>query len=244
MLRAQRDSGRVRNAIVVGVVLILGGVQRQAVAEPLPVTSQPFPDLDITNILVNYTAATGLFTATGQAMDTYLYDGLDYYPISGGTFNLTVQLDPATGNVISSSENTISVTGTISGVASGTLLTGPVTNFGFGNAGDSDFEFYFLATSGGLMNYFSPHGTVALNAGNALNFPGNFETNFTNVQYVEYGGQRYAYGTGVADCYMSPEPSGMAACSSLGLVGVVCGACVMWRRKARPAGRDIIGAGS
>ena len=114
---------------------------------------------------------------------------------TGGFVNGFLVMD---GNVASVGANT------------GVLLTGTLTQFGFGTAADQQLEFKFTVTGGALASrYGSTAGVIATGTG----FSGSFST--TDWQNATPGN-----GNGTSDTFAVPEPATMLVL----LVGAAAGA--------------------
>ena len=115
-----------------------------------------------------------------MAYQLYGIAGAGPYAISvTGTYDLSAQINKATGQLISGS---IYIGGTIpslAGVSSGTLLTGTLTNFGFGDSGGDFFQFLVNVTGGDLAHYYSGPMGIQVNANNS-GFTGSFLTSFAS----------------------------------------------------------------
>jgi len=223
-----------KRPIILGVFLLtlglIAGGRRRADAEHIFPPPQLQPDIVSTYVLVDYEALSGVFTASGYAK-TVDYDGVAPYDyrIDGGTFDISMALDQDTGEQIG---GTVAIGGTITevGATSGSLLTGPITAFGFPDPpGGKIFQFLFHVTGGDLADDFSPTGAIVLNTV-ASGFAGDFHSDFSNAQTM-YG---ITYGVGTADTFLTPQPSSLTAMSFLGPAGVLYGLWA-WRRRRRKA---------
>lgn len=74
--------------------------------------------------------------------------------IADGDYNITATIDEF-GNA---TDGSLTIQGTIAalGYASGTLLTGDLTDFGFPDAGGDPLEFLFVVTGGDAFDLFGP----------------------------------------------------------------------------------------
>lgn len=190
-----------------------------APANSLNLEQRP-PDIYSNYILVNYTAATKDFTASGFSFtfdldgnsppDYNIVDGMNY---PGGTWDITAKIDN-NGDPLSGS---LTITGYIPSLlgsqGTGTLLTGTLSEFGFPNAGGDPLEFVFTNIGGDLAQYYDGANVVLQYTG----FQGSFQNDFGN------------YGLGQSDTFV-PEP--VTCVTLLGALGALGGYV---RRRAKQA---------
>jgi hypothetical protein len=105
-------------------------------------------------------------------------------PVAGEYFKISILVDDSGNLVGDDGANGLSVFGFVDldgdhvFDASGTLLTGTVTGFGFQNNGTTDlFDFTFDVTGGALASYFADSVGVSLQSERS-NFADSFKTNF------------------------------------------------------------------
>ena len=183
-----------RHAAVV-VVSLAGMLAAPAQGSLLGLTLLRSPDITSGFIDVAYDAGTGLFTASGFALQL---DGIDFDVI--GSFDYSIQLD-GFGGLISGS---LTITGSVGGFGP-PLLTGDVTDFGFQDGGGDLFEILFTVTGGDLAtpaHYGDPGavGGTIMNA-NGSNFGGTFDVDFDN------NGGFPGFGQGTSDTAPIPGPA-------------------------------------
>jgi len=147
-------------------------------ATPLNLILFDSPDIMAGFIDVTYDAGDDLFVADGFALELD-DDGVgDPFQIAGGTMNITATINDS-GTLVS---GTVTYGGTVSslGYTSGTLLTGNLTAFGFGDAGDP-FEFLFDVTGGSAQDLFGGIGSLAGLILSVTGFDGSFTLDFDNL---------------------------------------------------------------
>jgi hypothetical protein len=182
-----------------------------------------FPDILSQFVDVNYTAATGAFTASGAALQIGVTPGTTFN-ILNGTLNIGITTDGTTTSGIAGDD--LSIVGGIDvnndGVpdATGTLLTGEISQFGSSTSGPGVFEFLFnvtggLLTGGSFPLFTKPQAGVILGADGNSTFTGSFASDFSNL----IGGQA-GTGTGSADTAPIPEPGTLLLLGS-GIAGLV-----------------------
>jgi hypothetical protein len=181
-------------------------------------TQEP-PDITSAFISVNYDAGTGNFTANGFPTGLDLPPG---YSVTPGAFSLNMAVNQATGAPLSGS---LSITGTVPGLglASGTLLTGDITDFGFETGGGEIFEFLVDVTGGDLASAFGRQAGIILDA-NDSGFGGSFEQSFANTEFQ-----------GVADTFGAPVPEPASVLVWLSVLVVGGGGLALLRKKLLPA---------
>jgi hypothetical protein len=142
------------------------------------------PDLAALSLTTKYTpsaGSTGTFSINGWPTSFTVSNGGSPQAISvTGTYNLTAQINKATGQFISGSFTIGGTIPTISGANSGTLLTGTLTNFGFGNSGGDFFQFLANITGGDLAHYYPGKLGIQVDANNS-GFTGSFMTSFASA---------------------------------------------------------------
>ena len=147
------------------------------------------PKLGLPRILSNttgiytYTGFDGFLSFTGTPL-SITEDGvnqIDIGPSNGDQFfRANLYLDSSGGFVGGVIGADLAIVGAIDGGASGTLLTGEITNFGFLDAGSAAlFDFTFTVTGGLLADAF---GGIGAEGGNSIwatvsSFSGNWEVN-------------------------------------------------------------------
>jgi len=164
--------------VIVGFGLFLILSQDVANAVPLDLNLQPSPEIFLFNDRVFYQSDTDYFIAKGtpliltdanlggnHSIQAYLYD-----------YSLEAFIDSS--GVLSS--GTILINGTIPelGFNSGTLLTGDLTEVGFGNSGLEPLEFKFVVTSGDALSLYGGIGSTGGIVFSHLISPSTFETSF------------------------------------------------------------------
>jgi hypothetical protein len=206
-------------AAMFGCVGMLGIFGSPALGGTLDLSPQN-PDLYAGFLTAQYTpptgGSTGTFSATGFPI-TFTITGTNtqYTMSTSGPYDLTAQIDPATGDATS---GTLTIGGTIQPFAtSGTLLTGDLSQFSYLSSGGDVFQFLFNVTGGDLKSYYPGQIGVILTAYGS-GFTGSFSTPFT---------------TGVSQAYSDnfnytvvPEPTSFVL-----LLGALAGALFRFRRK-------------
>jgi hypothetical protein len=190
---------------------------------------QQLPDLASGNLTVEYNAANGLFTVSGDtsvytAPDATAYSVLTDDQFGLGTFNLSANI-ATNGDLLG---GTVTIVGGVfddSGTEIypwGTLLQGNLTAFGFEAAtstNKSEFDLLFNVTGGSLASVYGSVAGVLLHTEDD-SFGGSFTSGFSNR------------GHGAADTRMmlipEPEPQLLVFLSVLGLCWVA-----RWRAPLR-----------
>ena len=171
---------------------------------------QQNPDLYAAFLTAQYNPSsgrTGSFTATGWPISFNISGSNtpDYPTIDGGTYSLSASVTQ-TGLPLSGS---LDVTGTIPGLAtSGTLLTGTLSQFGFGPGGGDIFEFVYNITGGDLAPFYHGKTGIILTA-TGSGFTGSFAASFaTDASQA------------AADNFFMPVPEPSSAWLFMALLGV------------------------
>jgi len=190
---------------IVGFGLFLILSQDVANAVPLDLNLQPSPEILIFNDRVFYQSPTEYFIAKGQpliltdaslggdhSIQSYLYD-----------YSLEAFIDSS--GVLSS--GTLLINGTIPelGFNSGNLLSGEITEVGFGNSELDPLEFKFVVTSGDASSLYGGIGSTGGIVFSHLISPNTFATSFIMSQDNSRVGILEALG-GQADGGTKPEP--------------------------------------
>ncbi len=163
-------------------------------ALPLGLDLEEDPNILGSFVTVSYLSSSDIFTASGFVfvMTDGLGDANDVVPT--GFFSLTANIDN-TGGLLG---GTVTIFGQVPtlGFASGTLLRGLLTAFGFPTAGGDPLEFLFDVTGGDAAGLYGSAGGMFLDPSG---FTGSFESDFSN-----------AAGTATADVRVPvPEPSAL-----------------------------------
>ena len=184
-----------------------------AKADLLGLSLVDYPDIASGFIDVSYDAGLDEFTADGFAV-TFNDDGVGApVGIVAGTFFISASIDED-GNPVS---GVLSIDGNVLGFGPN-LLTGTLSEFGFGNPpGGNIFEFLFDVDGGDLAtsDFYGVPGSgaqvgVILDA-NGGGFDGTFDVSFDN-----YGGVP-GTGNGVADTApLVPEPASLLLILAVG----------------------------
>ena len=162
----------------------------------------PPPDINSVLLSVSYTAFDDQLTVSGIAADIDPDSGPGSEVITGGTFDLTAEIDGA-GSLVSGS---LTIGGTVAslGFNSGTLLTADIIDFGFPGGGGDPLQFLIDITGGDAASLYPQlAGASVLDS----NFSGSFLVDFSNA------------GLGLSDVAPIPEPS-TAILISLGLLAL------------------------
>jgi hypothetical protein len=195
----------------------------------LLLTDQP-PDIAVQDVGVTYDYSTGQLTIYGLAVNmetglsTPACDTDPFCSITNSSpigtvstpggplaYNLEIQALINSSGIIEAGTNTLTITGSISGLGDGTpLLTGNLTEFG-GASGLE--EFVFSATGGSVVSLYggdgSPVGVIVIDA----TLPADLDTNFS----TSFGGV-----TDVGSPLATPEPASLllllSGCTLLGLL--------------------------
>jgi hypothetical protein len=142
------------------------------------------PDIAALSLTTKYTpsaGSTGTFTINGWPTSFTVATGDGPHAISvTGTYSLTAQINKATGQFLSGSFMIGGTIPTMPGINSGTLLTGTLTNFGFGNGGGDFFQFLANITGGDLAHYYPGKLGIQVDANNS-GFTGSFMTSFASA---------------------------------------------------------------
>lgn len=169
-----------------------------ASATPIPgLVQTPFPDITTEFVSLQYTPNIndeGMFVAMGGAIG-FKSSSASPALISGGMTIITAQLS-SLGTVVDSGDITIS--GSIGGAPSETLLTGDLLQFGFDDTFGAPFGFLFQVSGGSLEAVFGGTNatfTTFLSPG-STNFSG-----FANEFHNDAGAGQANTGTPI------PEPS-------------------------------------
>jgi hypothetical protein len=173
--------------------------------------TQSTPDITSNSETVSYSVATHHLTISGFDSKLNL-DGnmITITPITAKVYTIEANLT-STGGFLSGSlvadGNVASV-----GANTGVLLTGALSQFGFGTAADQQLEFKFTVTGGALAGQYgglgSTFGVIATSTG----FSGNFTADWQNATPGN--------GNGLTDTFALPEPATMLVL----LVGAAAGA--------------------
>lgn len=182
--------------------LLCAGVLAMAAvgqASPLNLGAAGLPNIAADSITVTYDPSTGAFIGSGYALNLTQAD-TPALGIDDGTF--LVQLLLSSAGVPSG--GLLQIEGSIPslGTASGLLLTGNLTDFGFPEAGDEVFEFIFDVTGGDLADLGVMTGQIdvvliAIDSGFSGDFADYTATGFANG------------GHGMAIAFL-PEPATLA----------------------------------
>lgn len=173
--KATGIAARMTRFMAVAVISILLAVAaRPAQAAPLNLTLQTASSMMADYIDVSYDAASQTLTARGLV--EYLVQESELpAQLANGTFTITAVIS----NTGAISSGTLTIAGELPalGVAQGTLLTGQLKDFGFGEAG-GPLEFQFTTDGGALAsNYAATTGVILSQS----RFPGNFTESFSNA---------------------------------------------------------------
>ena len=199
-------------ASIVGVcalVLVLAGSAR---ADLLNLEMTHYPRLKAVDVQVNYDAdggagGMGLLTASGWSWDLY-EDESTAIELWAGVFDLTVTINPATGEAIS---GTLNVTGDPNGPLETLFSSATITAWGHG--AEDLFEALFTQEGPGLPPDQEPIALI-LSAWSIAEFDENnppvFTSDFSNN------------GNGFSDTFYLPEPS-TAALLLLAGIGLLRG---------------------
>jgi len=181
-----------RNAtILAGLVLGLGSATTaSATLLNLPVT---FPLLSFdSGGTTSYDASTDAFTVSAFPIAIRLGAAqpprfITPTPAAGEHFNIAIEVDSSGNLTGGSAGDDLSVFGAVdlngdSVIdATGTLLTGEVTGFGFQNNGSTDlYDFSFNVTGGLLQSFFAPQVGVSLQSERST-FGGSFQDSFAGA---------------------------------------------------------------
>jgi hypothetical protein len=185
-----------------GMVVLLAGLLLMPAAQAalVGVTLQSSPDITSGFLQVNYLAGTGAFSVSGFALtlETPPAEAPPDFNITNGPFTINLVLGP-TGSLTSGN---ITVGGSIPALsASGPLLTGTATAFGFMGppTGGSLFDFKFNVTGGSLGAYYPVGSQLGVIMHAVTSFGGSFAANYAND------------GSGSADAaLLVPEPTSLA----------------------------------
>jgi hypothetical protein len=194
---------RLRPLLAVLVLnMLLLGFPTPAGAIPLNLFLPTFPDVLLGGLTTRYDATADQLTVTGTALE-FNDDGTPEN-IVAGSFSLVASIDD--GGVLLGGAFTIGGSFPPLGFASGTLLTGNLTAFGFRDEGGDPLEFLFDATGGDAASLYPGGGLILSLTG----FAGSFEQDFGRLGSV-------------ADVRAVPEPSA-ATLLALSLLGFAAGA--------------------
>ncbi len=197
---------------IVGFGLLLILSQDVANAVPLDLNLQPSPEIFLFNDRVFYQSPTDYFIAKGTPLiltDANL--GVNY-TIQAYLYDYSLEAFIDSSGVLSS--GTILINGTIPdlGFNSGTLLTGDLTEVGFGNSGLDPLEFKFVVTSGDASSLYGGIGSTGGIVFSHLISPSTFETSFiksqdsSRVGILEVLGGQADGGTKPETEIVKPEP--------------------------------------
>ncbi len=161
---------------------------------------EPSPDLTTGFISISYDADAANLQFMADGFTLSYFDGVSVTDATGGLFMIDMTVDDmgnATGGMLS-------ITGTLPGIADGTLLTGDLTDFGFAPAGGDPLEFLWSVSGGLLADDYGGIGAIAGTILSQTSFPGDWTEDWS--------------GSGaVSDTAPIPAPTG-AAILGLGLV--------------------------
>jgi hypothetical protein len=204
--------------VALGVMLCTGA--GPALATPLNLVLEQFPDVLSGNMDVVYDAAGETLTMDGFALELD-DDGVGTaVGITDGTFELLAGIDSSGGL----DGGSLTIGGTIPslGFNSGTLLTGSLVAFGFPGAGGDPLEFVFDVTGGDLASLYGegPGGIIVGDSG----FGGSFAADWDNLMMGIAG-----TGFAVSNTAPVPEPG------TLALLGVALGGIGWLNRRWSPS---------
>jgi hypothetical protein len=244
----KRVHGVIRIARVltlIGVFTLLANSQSKAQllnVQPVQVNGGNAPDFYMQYLTVSYTAASGLFQATG---DYYASDSSENYAndytdpsgnidaVSGSSFpadfNLTAYITSAgvlTNGTLTIAGDITAADGPYTTLLTGTLTTG-LEGTAFGATNDietaSTFNFLFTVTGGTLANDYhgvgAPDGFIAVYPDGGSTFSGSWASDFADTP-----------GNGYGAVDVVPEPSSFLL---LMFAGALCAAATILRRPRR-----------
>jgi len=166
---------------IVGYGLFLILSQDAAGGGQLELNLQPSPEIFLFNDRVLYQSPTDYFIAKGQPL--FLSDdNQGNHSIQSNLYAYTLEASIDSSGTLSS--GTIQINGTIPdlGFNSGILLTGDLTQIGFGNSELDPLEFKFVITSGDASSLFGGIGSTGGVVFSHLISPSTFETSFMKSQ--------------------------------------------------------------
>ena len=171
-LTEEKEDLKVKKKIQVGAILVIGLCFFIGSANAALINAPLNPPRIISNTtgVYTYTEVDGFMSFTGTPL-SITFDGLNQVDINpdGNNdqfFRANLFLDSSGAFVGGAGGQDIAIVGAVDGGASGTLLTGRITNFGFEDVGGpiALFDFTFEVTGGILAGDFGGIGAIGANS--------------------------------------------------------------------------------
>jgi hypothetical protein len=172
VLTGGKEALKVKKKILIGAILVIGlcfmisSAHAALINAPLKLPRI----LSNTTGIYNYTASDGFMVFTGTPL-SITYDGVNQIDIDADAnkdqfFRANLLLNDSGGFVGGAGGEGLAIVGAVEGGASGTLLTGRITNFGFEDVGGpiALFDFTFEVTGGELAADFGGIGAIGTNS--------------------------------------------------------------------------------